>query len=659
MGLKEEGLRAFGAWEPLAHRIRGRTDIRHEDRYAWEHTEEFIKGLKDRGLNLFITHFSKGYGIQAEGEERENTRRIAELCHKHGMYVGGYMRYTNFVPETLKHEVPDCVERFGAVTPDGSIPKYRSTQYWRYMPCPTSTDWLDYLDRLIEIGMDDIGLDCLHVDGLSIRAACHCARCAEQFREWLARRYPAAEARKARFGFADFDHVSPPDVHVSMQLPNPIINDPLLQEWLLFGHSLLGKVWKFIVEAAHRRKPECLVQGNSAFSPNSRVAHISELAKAGSYGLFTEEGNAPNLTRDGRLHGYFETFKKLRGLGFQVFTYNREPRECAHGPMTEPERLKRGMAHQMAFNLDSAGVFCAQINPGEWPVTVPEYMAFHRDRRDLFRNTRQAHDVAIYYSERTRALNCGTPIATSLLARDAMMRGHVPFGYLLADRRGELNEFRAVVLPEVECMAAREAADLAAYVRNGGGLLVIGRNTGCYDELRHPHKKNVLMAELGVEWREGALSTRVGSGRVAFLPQLVTPEGAPEELVRDSEEKSKPYFRIVNDEWHLPLNAADMLNLLGWAADGFRFELTVPDSVVVEFARQDVPRRHLVHLVNFDLDHDVGPFEILCRGLSPATAAAASPDGPAPEVKLCPGPDSSCKIVCVKGFRRYLIISIG
>ena len=62
MGLREEGLRAFGSWEPLAHRIRsGGAAERVQDAYDWEHTEEFIRGLKERGFNLFITHFSKGW----------------------------------------------------------------------------------------------------------------------------------------------------------------------------------------------------------------------------------------------------------------------------------------------------------------------------------------------------------------------------------------------------------------------------------------------------------------------------------------------------------------------------------------------------------------------------------------------------------------------
>ena len=674
MGLKEEGLRAFGAWEPLAHRIRGGYAPEHartEDVYAWEHSEEFIKGLKDRGFNLFITHFSKGFGIEAEAEEYENTRRVAELCHKHGMYVGGYIRYATFIPETMEHEMPDCIEQFASRTASGAFARY-NTQYWRYIPCPSSTEFLEYLDRIIEIGVSDIGLDCLHVDGLKIwpePRACHCARCTAGFRKWLAQHYPTARARKERLGIASVDHVEPPEFVAAgrLSLPLPIIRDPVAQEWMFFRCGLLAGVWKSIVAAAHRRNRECVVQGNSSFYPSLNAAwasgmEISQLAQAGSDGFFTEEGNAPDLTPDGRLHGYFETFKKLRRLGFQVFTYNREPKYMGYAAMTDPERLKRGMAHQMAFNLDSAGVFHAQVKPGQWPVAVPEYMAFHRDRRALFRNAGQAHDVAVYYSERTRALNCGTPIITSLLARDVMLRGHVPFGFLLAERRKGMAEFRCLVLPEVECMTEAEAADLAAYVRNGGGLLVLGANTGRYDELRRLHRENVLAAQLGIEWSadSSAFTVRVGKGRVAFLPRLAMFEGNPADLIRAPEEISDPHylFKTPHTEWHLPMNSAEMISLLRWACDGFHFELTVPDSVVVEFARQDEPPRYLVHLVNFDLERDVGPFEILCRGIQAAEVEAATPDGPAPAAELLPRAGSASDVVRVEGFHRYLIVAV-
>ena len=670
MGLREEGLRAFGSWEPLAHHLRRATDwCAKEDAYAWEHSEEFIKGLKDRGFNLFITHFSKGYGIRAEANERENTRRIVDLCHKHGIYAGGYLRFSSFIPETLRQEVPDCAERFGGQNSLGKTTRY-NIQYWRYFACPTSLEWREYIERLVEIGINDIGLDCLHVDGVSLHGepfACHCERCVEAFRQWLNSRYPTPEEQEERFAFTGLSHVDPPDYMTTHFLtrPLPVLSEPVAEEWMWFRCQLLVDGWKALVAASRRCNPEVVVQGNTAFTPASNNAwdsgvRLGDLAQAGSDGFFTEEPTSPDLTADGRLHGYFETFKKLRRLGVQTFTYNREPRP-SYAAITDPERLKRAMAHQMAFNLDSAGIIFGESPAKEWPFVVPEYMAFHRDRRDLFHGATTAHDVALYYSEPTYALNSGTPVGTQIVARQVMLRGHVPFGYVLESHRSELREFRAVVMPETECVTESEANDIADYVKQGGGLLIIGANTGCYDANRRLHRKPPLMEALGLEWgaSSGSFTAHVGQGRAAFLPQLDVPQGTVAALTQETIDKTKPAFdKIFPEAWQPALNGADMLRLLHWAAGGFRYELTVPDTVVAEFVRHESPARELIHLVNFDIERDVGAFEITCPGRKIAAAKAFTPDNPAPQVELLSGKGEDSATVRVSGLKRYLIVGL-
>ena len=102
-----------------------------------------------------------------------------------------------------------------------------------------------------------------------------------------------------------------------------------------------------------------------------------------------------------------------------------------------------------------------------------------------------------------------------------------------------------------------------------------------------------------------------------------------------------------------------MVNLLSWTARGFQFEPLVPDTVVVEFVKQDDPERCLIHLVNFDLDRDAGAFEILCRGFAPRHAEAFTPDGDAPAVEIRTAEDDGSVSVRVEGFHRYLIVAIA
>ena len=210
-------------------------------------------------------------------------------------------------------------------------------------------------------------------------------------------------------------------------------------------------------------------------------------------------------------------------------------------------------------------------------------------------------------------------------------------------------------------MTKDEAGDLAAYVNGGGGLVVVGANTGQFDEVRLPHGENALMQALGVEWSEDspAFTRRVGQGRVAFLPGLVTPEGRAQDLVKKAlDELDEPHFFMVSTQWHRPLNAADFVDQVRWTSRGFRFDPLVPDTVVVEFVFQEDPGRHLVHLVNYDLEHDVGEFEILCRGVTPKSVEAFTPDGESPAVEILAG-EAEATPVRVSGFHRYLIVAIS
>ena len=76
-------------------------------------------GAKKMGANIYITHFHKGFGTEAEREEMEKTRELIKLCHKHGMRVGVYIRPDSLVYETFLAQEPSARDWF-QVTADGS-----------------------------------------------------------------------------------------------------------------------------------------------------------------------------------------------------------------------------------------------------------------------------------------------------------------------------------------------------------------------------------------------------------------------------------------------------------------------------------------------------------------------------------------------------------
>jgi len=192
-------------------------------------------------------------------------------------------------------------------------------------------------------------------------------------------------------------------------------------------------------------------------------------------------------------------------------------------------------------------------------------------------------------------------------------------------------------------------------------VLVLGANTGRYDQFRRLHRKNALALRLGVEWTENssAFTVRAGKGRVAFLPYLQSPEGMPADLIKPERVEAHDYFYgLLAGEWRLPVNAGEMLQLLDWAAGGYRFDALVPSTVVVEFARQKKPARYLIHLVNFDLERDVGPFEIRCR-FNADRAQAFTPDAVKLPKVLITRDKAGATVFRIPGFHRYLIVAVS
>jgi len=91
-----------GHWEPLIFRRRRggqRTD--EAECYAREHSDDAIRAMKDAGVNLVMTHFDKGFGLDSHPEDLPLLRDWVARLHANDLRVGAYIRYDTLVTETL------------------------------------------------------------------------------------------------------------------------------------------------------------------------------------------------------------------------------------------------------------------------------------------------------------------------------------------------------------------------------------------------------------------------------------------------------------------------------------------------------------------------------------------------------------------------------
>ena len=103
--LKERPIVLVGSWdsEPILQRRWGELAVEYLGEYYRRHSEETVKKMKELGITCVITHFFKGFGIEAEREYMDDTKKFTALCHKYdikvGVYVGDTICYETFLKE--------------------------------------------------------------------------------------------------------------------------------------------------------------------------------------------------------------------------------------------------------------------------------------------------------------------------------------------------------------------------------------------------------------------------------------------------------------------------------------------------------------------------------------------------------------------------------
>ena len=107
--MKNEPIVMVGNWDsaPVFRIRKGGYQKWDMEDYPRTHSEEAIIRLKEMGVTMAMIHFFKGFGLEAEKEQMEDAKKLAELCKKHGLRVGVYIGST-IAYETFLLEMPEA-----------------------------------------------------------------------------------------------------------------------------------------------------------------------------------------------------------------------------------------------------------------------------------------------------------------------------------------------------------------------------------------------------------------------------------------------------------------------------------------------------------------------------------------------------------------------
>ncbi|MCW5980905.1 MAG: beta-galactosidase trimerization domain-containing protein [Bryobacteraceae bacterium] len=620
--LGQEPLVIAGNWDsmPIFQRRVGRAPVWHDEDYRREHSEETVLKLKELGVTMAVIHFYKGYGLEAEKEHMEDARKLAALCKKHGIRVGVYVGST-VAYETFLHERPDITEWF--VPRHLGRPVIYFDQSFRKRVYFMHPGYREYMKRVVRIAIEDFKADLIHFDNTSLQAQppvfVH-PRAVEDFREFLRRKYTPAQ-REQRFGFPDLSYVEAPEI----DRPLTTIIDPLLQEWADFRCERLTAYYAEMRAFIRGLNPEVAVENN----PHSGISGENTVWDQGvDYPrllaqtdiVWSEEGNEAGVNANGVLISKIRTYKMAARLGNSIFTYTAD---AQGGPLQ--------MAEAMAYNRQNLGMVGGVLAGYDLPESHRRYVRFFRDNFDLYRGVESRPDVAVLHSFASMAFNNDLPWQSSMLFQQALIQAKVPFDIVFDDHLKDLSRYRALVLPDQECLTDEQIGLIRDYVRQGGGL-VATELTSLYTEWRRRRREFGLGDLLPVRapaWRgpgpEALLETplarhEAGKGRVAYVSRVEAavekPAGAP----------------MTSRYWKLPHNWEALVEAVKWAAGGrLSLEVQAPLTVTAELLEQRDPNRLLVHLLNYDNERRpeipaLGVAARLGSGRSVAAVTLVSPD---------------------------------
>jgi hypothetical protein len=612
----DRGVVFVGNWEPLVFRRRhgGNLPVNYEQLYDREHTEETVLKLKEAGVNLVITHFYK-MGLETERDDIEQTKRLAELCHKHGIKIGTYIGGTIFA-ETLLREVPEA-KQWIRLDEHGDPIRY-GEQTYRYRPDFNHPGYVEFMKRVIRVAVEDIHTDLIHFDNHALIAPPWTGNTPEinrRFREFLRRKYTPQQL-KERLGFSDITAVSVPSWE---GIPQPAamspIDDPLIQEWIDFRCEDFADYYGKLARYIRQLNPKVIVELNphGIYGTNRAFLNGIDHARLVPHGsvFWSEEPNEAHVDAQGDLVSKIRSLKLARSLDETLFVYTGTQRANPH---THSYRLL--MAEAMAFNRNCLGDIGAPLTAFDMPSDERQYIRFYLDQNRHFAATHDVADVAVLRSFPSMAYNSLGPQLETTLAEQTLTQYKVPFTYVFDQNLHDLSRFKVVLLADQECLSDNAIELLRTYVRNGGALLVTGR-TSLYTDWRRRRTDFGLADLLDVHYRDeslpGAHRNTFGRGRVAYLPEITSVDqirglGA----AAGSAASPLGITGFGSQYWKPAKNATEMLGALRWLAGGsFSVEISgAPLTAVMNLTEKNDGSERVLHWLNYALDTTVSPADV-------------------------------------------------
>lgn len=563
-------------------------------------SEEVIRQLANQGIEVFQTPFYKGFGMAAEMPEMQETVRIAALAHRYGMKVDTYVQWNTMMYETFFAEEPRAQEWIQRdVLGKPILLTYGYQQSFRYRPCFSNQEYLDYLKKVVRFAVEQVKTDFIHFDNFDLNPepdSCHCIGCKTGFRNYLRKKYSPA-LLKERFGFVNVDYVNPP----LWNIQNPpekldIIFDPGIQEWIDYRCQMMTDALEQMATEIRSLNPNVVVEINPDGITGQNLPWYNGVDHSRLFkhtqAFWSEARDEPEYFPDNRMVSTIRTYKLARTYDNVAFTYTS----------TSESAIAECLAFNQTIGFAGEGALT--------PETL-KYISFYRRYRDCFVGSRDVAPVSVLRSYPSITYHNSAAGLSAILAEQTLIQSRIPFQLIFDEHLATLSRSTCsvLILPNAECLSNDQIAAIRRFVEAGGGL-VVTEQAGLYDEWRRlrvtPGLHGLVDNQvLGADYEErveaaapasGSTSQKqAGRGRIVYIPSLQFDGPMP---------PNEPYFTIGKAFWKRPANWKQLVDGIAWTLQG-SLPLTVsgPDYLVANLVEQPQKSRRFVHLVNFNFQN--------------------------------------------------------
>lgn len=637
---------AWWGWEPLEHNVRLGGPSASVDGSAWWapawydrlHGEALAREMSGLGINLAVTHFYKGFGLEAEKPQWQRTAEFVRLAHREGIKVIGYCQFGSLYYETFLAEEPKA-ETWSQRDVNGGLKTYEGQQYYRWRPCFNHPDFRAYLKRAVRVGLEDVKLDGFNFDNC-VSYPCYCERCTALFRVWLAKRYPEPQAL---FGIPNFDHVRQPPAPAKLGR----VDDPLIRAWIRWRCEVLGVFMGEIADAAHSLRPDVILMANPSHpcGAGDTVTRSVWPVWIGRHldMMITENANSPEL--DGELMvSQIRAHKNAAAVGYRAVPtswaagakYSGSSISASRLPQT-PDEIRLQIAEAAAnggipganWALRAAGGGAAmRVDRPELREALGSCLTFVRRHEALICPVRPVCDVAVLHAFPSFAFDARYASDQTAAFEEVLIRAGFSWGVVFDDDLGALSRSSVLVLAGQTHLSDAVCTAVKAFSERGGGVVLLGDNAA-YDDEGRLQEKNRLEEIKGERVRrlEACEIRKTGRdwGVFALLP---------------------PTWKAI----------ADAVSDTG--AGRFSARLVDPDATVSLNVCQPSVGGRAVHLVNYAVPRQTRPLRVEISAMDQPVRSVRLLTPEASERTLTPRIEGKQAVFEVPPFAVYVILVV-